>query len=138
MLAALRRPPLFTVSVLLEGQRYVRRTAVVFVGNNEYRFDGLSFGDRRRLDGGRLSFYLALRNDRWGMLALGLRALLGNLRDGKDYDALTATAISIQSAQPRIAVAIDGEVAALEAPLQFRILPRALRVIVPQDPAPDR
>ena len=37
----------------------------------------------------------------------------------------------------RVEVACDGEVFALTAPLVYRILPRALKVVVPKPPPPE-
>jgi diacylglycerol kinase family enzyme len=43
--------------------------------------------------------------------------------------------VSIELARHRVSVALDGEVAIMRPPLEYRIRPRALRVIVPRPPA---
>lgn len=130
-LTLLRRHALLRVRIELNGERIERRTAIVFVGNNAYHMAGLRVGERERLDGGELGLYLPHRGGRRGLFLLGLRAACGRLREARDFDALFASAIDIETHHERLPVAIDGEVVLLEAPLRYRIRPGALRVIAP-------
>ncbi len=86
---------------------------IAFVGNNDYKVELFSLGERERLDEGLLHLYLA---DRWRP----------STWDERKCDRLT-----IDSAQHRVKAAIDGEPVVLETPLEFSIEPRALRVLVP-------
>jgi len=129
-LALLRRHALLRVHLSLNGAEFERRTALVFIGNNAYRMSGLRIGDRERLDAGQLGLYLPHRKGRRGLLALAVRALFGCLREARDFDALFAASIRIDNHHARLPVAIDGEVELMEAPLRYRIRPRALRVLV--------
>jgi YegS/Rv2252/BmrU family lipid kinase len=108
------------------------RTFFAFVGNNEYVLEGLDIGARATLKGGVLSLYTTRHADRFAVLRLALRALVGRLRGSADFDALTATRIVVETAHPRMSVASDGEVCDFTTPLHCRIRPRALRVIVPR------
>ena len=65
------------------------------------------------------------------MLRLALHALVGRLRQARDFDALSATELLIETRRKRLHVAADGEVWPMTAPLRYRIRPGALRVIVP-------
>jgi diacylglycerol kinase family enzyme len=103
----------------------------VFIGNNEYLMEGFDIGKRERLTGGRLSLYVAQRPGRLGLLLLAVRALMGQLREVKDFDILVAKEILIETRHKRIRVATDGEVTVMNTPLRYRILPGALTVIVP-------
>jgi diacylglycerol kinase family enzyme len=131
-LTLLRRHALMRVRLSLNGEEFERRTAIVFIGNNAYQMAGLRVGKRERLDAGQLSLYLPHHGGRKGLLMLAVRALCGRLRESADFDALFATTIGIESRHARLPVAIDGEVALMDAPLRYRIRPRALRVIVAQ------
>ncbi len=128
-LTLLRRHALLRVRIELNGEHLDRHTAIVFIGNNAYEMTGLRVGERERLDGGQLGLYLPHRDGRQGLFMLGLRALCGRLREAHDFDALFATEIDIETHHQHLPVAIDGEVVLLEAPLRYRILARALRVI---------
>ena len=127
----LRRYPFMNVRLTLEGREHVRRTAFVFVGNNEYDTAGLVLGGRDSLSAGTLSLYVGHRIGRWGLFKLVLRALFGRLRQARDFDALTAGEILVESPHRKLKVAADGEVEEMSTPLHFRIRAGALRVIVP-------
>jgi diacylglycerol kinase family enzyme len=61
-----------------------------------------------------------------------LRALVGRLRQEKDFVALCTKEIWIGSRHKRLRVARDGEVTTMKPPLHYRVLPAALRVLVPK------
>jgi diacylglycerol kinase family enzyme len=133
-LSVLRLYPFMRVRLDADGQRFVRKTAFVFIGNNEYQMESLSVGGRSCLDAGHLSLYLTHRTGRFGLLVLALRALVGRLREAKDFDSLCAKEILVDTRRPkRIRVATDGEVTVMRTPLHFRARPGALRVIVPEN-----
>ena len=131
MVGALRRYPFLTVALTMDGRAVSHRTPFVFVGNNAYRTEGLQIGQRDGLRGGALSVYVADRAGRWRLLALGLRALVGQLRQARDFKAFRAAELRIDTEHQHLRVAIDGELRRLDAPLHYRIRPGALRVIVP-------
>jgi diacylglycerol kinase family enzyme len=62
---------------------------------------------------------------------LALRALLGRLYRGHDFEAATARRLRIDARHRRLLVSRDGEVEPIELPLEYRIRPKALRVVVP-------
>lgn len=132
-LAVLRRYPFLNVRLSADGQEIVRRTPFVFIGNNEYQMESFQLGARACLDAGCLSLYVAHRTGRLGLLGLAVRALFGRLRQAKDFDALRAQEIWVETHRPkRLHVATDGEVNVMTTPLHYRVLPGALRVIVPK------
>jgi diacylglycerol kinase family enzyme len=128
---ALRVHPFLHLTLEVAGVEHRRRTPFVFIGNNAYRMEGLDIGERERLDGGELALYLAHRTGRLGLARLAVRALLGRLYEGDDFEAATTTRLRIDARHKRLLVATDGEVQAMELPLDYRIRPRALRVVVP-------
>src|SRR5919199_2885332 len=133
-LAVLRRYPFLYVRLDADGQRIVRKTPFVFVGNNEYQMESLQMGGRTCLDAGCLSLYVAHRTGRLGLLRLAVSALFGRLRQAKDFDALCAQEIWVETRRPkRLPVATDGEVNVLTTPLRYRVRPGALKVIVPKE-----
>jgi len=82
-------------------------TRVLLVANNAYSFSGA----RKQLDGGRLHVYTPGREIR------------------------VAERVEVDADSERLGVAIDGEGAELETPVQFEIEPRALRLLLPRGPA---
>ncbi len=130
-LRTFRRFPFLQLRLTVNGKQLVRRTAFLFVGNNEYEIDGFNLGARSCLDAGNLGLYLTPRTGRLGLFLLGLRALFGRVRQAKDFEAFCVDEVTIESHKPKLLVATDGEVGMMETPLRYRIRPGALRVKVP-------
>jgi diacylglycerol kinase family enzyme len=86
---------------------------VVVVANNAYETGLLSPGERASLDEGTLHLYTTRRV----------------LRDG--WEDRAGTRFVLDAPRHRLRAAIDGEPAVLETPVEFRVEPRALRLLVP-------
>ena len=128
-LGALKRFPFLGVRLSVDGKPGVRRTPFVFVGNNVYLMEGFAIGERARLDSGCLSLYVAQRPGRLRLLLLALRALVGKLEQARDFDALRAAEIDIESKRRRLRVATDGEITVMTPPLRYRIRAASLAVV---------
>jgi diacylglycerol kinase family enzyme len=131
MHAVLRSHPFLDLTLTLDGVEQRRRTPFVFVGNNVYQMEGFMIGLRERVDAGTLAVYLSHRRGRLGLLLLAVRALFGQLRAAKDFEAAAVSQLRIDSRHTRLLVATDGEVGAFDLPLVFRVRPKALNVRVP-------
>ena len=124
-----------TIRVRLEDDRdgaHQIETPFVFVGNNPYEVTGLEIGTRVRLDCGTLWLCTAPRAGRVKLLRLALQALLGRV-NRVDLLRRDVRTIQIQSRRHHLLVARDGEVGMMQTPLQYRVRPAALRVLVPQE-----
>jgi diacylglycerol kinase family enzyme len=128
-LAALRRFPFLSVRLQVDGNERRRRTPFVFVGNNEYLMHGFAIGERARLDAGHLSLYVVQRAGRARLLLLALRALVGRLEQARDFEAITAAEILVESRHRRLRVATDGEITLMAPPLHYRCRRGELPVI---------
>lgn len=127
----LRHPLPLHVRLQFEGtEALTRRTMLLFVGNNQYTMSGLRMGGRARLDDGRLWVCLAHEAGYAGLLGVLVRALAGDLRPG-DLDMRDTASLRVEMARRRVEVAWDGEVTTMHPPLDYRIRPAALRVMVP-------
>jgi diacylglycerol kinase family enzyme len=138
-LAVLRRYPFLGVRLAVDGRPQFFRTPFVFIGNNEYQMDGLALGQRAALDGGVLSLFVAQRPGRLRLIQFALRALFGRLRQARDFAAVRASEVVVESRRHRLHVATDGEVGVMTPPLRYRIRPASLRVMraAPGDAAAD-
>lgn len=132
---AFGRFPFLDLRITIADQQMSRRTAFLFVGNNEYEIAGFRIGGRRSLTRATLGLYLTHRTGRFGLLRLAVRALFGRLNQAKDFDAFTVTEATIESRRPSLLVATDGEVTRLSTPLYYRTRPASLRVFVPAESA---
>jgi diacylglycerol kinase family enzyme len=89
---------------------------VAFVGNNAYKIELFSLGERERLDEGCLHLYLAS----------GWRP--------NTWEERKAARLTIGARRNHIKAAIDGEPVTLKTGVEFSIEPLALRVLVPGSP----
>ncbi len=137
-LAVLRRHPFAAVRLVVNGEPLLRRTPFVFVGNNDYRMEGLRAGTRETLDRGVLAIYLMNASGRRSLAWLGFQILLGRTGQLQELDTFLLDEATIELKHSTVGVALDGEVAELRSPLVYRSRPGALRVFVPaaEEPAP--
>jgi diacylglycerol kinase family enzyme len=129
---ALRRSPFLTVRLVVNGESALHLTPFVFVGNNAYQMEGFQIGKRAGLTDGVLSIYVADGARRWQLVTLGLRALLGRLRQAREFREYRAAELRVETRRRRMRVATDGEVRKMESPFLYRIHAGALKVIVPK------
>jgi diacylglycerol kinase family enzyme len=108
LLRTLRHP--HRLGLRVDGDALAAR--VFLVANNSYELSVFDLGARERLDEGRLHFYSA-------------QGLLPSA-----WEERVAEAFRIEG-PPRLRVAADGEPDELETPLECRVEPLALRVLVP-------
>lgn len=130
-LAVLNRPPLLDLRLELDRAVQDCRAPFVFVGNNDYQMEGFDIGTRARLDGGCLNVYTTRACSAGGLIMLLLHALFGRLRQAEDFVESRASSLRVSSRKRRLLVATDGEVNTIETPLEFRIRPHSLQVLVP-------
>jgi diacylglycerol kinase family enzyme len=125
------RAPMVHVRLEANGDSRELKTPLVFVGNNRYRLDLLRIGARDRLDEGVLALYVATTSTRWGMLKLMVRAMVGRLKQSRDFETLVTKDVTIWRRKETL-VAADGELERMEPPLKYESWPGALKVIVPE------
>jgi diacylglycerol kinase family enzyme len=132
-LHALHRHRPLDVALSVDGREIRRYTPFVFVGNNLYEMEGFDVGTRARLDRGELSVYLAPGARPLDLVLFGIRALLHRLTGASGFEVLRTTELRIRARTDPVWVSTDGELAMLRTPLRYRVLPGALRVIVPRE-----
>jgi diacylglycerol kinase family enzyme len=131
-IAVFRRLRRIRVRIEVAGQTHALRSPFVVVANNRYSGHVLDHSLRARLDEGRLWIYTTHARRHATILHFIWQALLRRLDEINGLDTIETAEASIAHDYPSLPIAIDGELVDLKAPLQFRIRPRALRVIVPR------
>jgi diacylglycerol kinase family enzyme len=119
------------VRLRADGRERVVATPFVFVGNNEYQLSGMELGGRKRLDVGRLHVCMAPGMPRRRVARMIVVAIFGDLCRLEGFESFTASELTLDGGTARLRLSLDGEVVTLDSPLEFRIRPQALRVIVP-------
>jgi diacylglycerol kinase family enzyme len=124
-----RRP--LRLAFEVEGRTEERETLVALIANNDYGGGSFSsLGARERLDEGLLHVYVLENVDRRTLLGLLGRAARGEA-GGEGLLEWACRTLTVESSRPRVHAAVDGEPVVLDAPLEFELRPRALRVLVP-------
>jgi len=91
---------------------------------------GLKWGPDVRVDDGRIDVCILRARTMLDYLSVGVSVVLGRHREDRNIQYLTAErAIAVSTDKP-LPVQGDGEVIA-ETPIEVRVIPRALRVVVP-------
>ncbi len=128
----LHRYPVLFVRLTTDSAELARRTAIVFVGNNEYELEGLGMGARSCLDKGQLHVYVMRDTGIWGLVRLFVSAVFRKLDQVDEFDDMCTRELWVEGRRKYSRVALDGEVFVMEMPLHYRSRLAALRVIVPQ------
>ncbi|MDB5680447.1 MAG: hypothetical protein JWO16_252 [Sphingomonas bacterium] len=129
--AALERLPHHRLRIDLgQGERSIV-TPLLFVGNNVYSLDRSEIGQRASLTDGKLSVYAVAQRSRLALLWFAARALVGRAHRELDFITLgECETLKVWSSGNSVEIALDGEVQRLASPLEFRIRPGALKVVV--------
>jgi diacylglycerol kinase family enzyme len=131
MFRTLWRYPYLTIKLKVDETELTRRTPFVMIANNEHAMEGFKPWERDRITEGGLWIYILRDRRRWGILRMLARIATGGRLAGEEFEVFRAAAVSIEAGSRRVRVAIDGEVVQLDAPLQYRSRPGALKVLVP-------
>ena len=133
-LSVLRSFPTHRLDLTAPGNVAKRRvrTPLVFVGNGVFDTSGRGTPTRRSLEGGRLGVSIAMSTSRLGMVRVALRSLRKGEPDPGDLDSIDLPEVRVASKGSAVKVALDGEVADMRFPLQYRSRPASLRVLVPR------
>jgi diacylglycerol kinase family enzyme len=129
-MTVLRRRPFMAVRIRTADETVVRATPFVFVGNNEYRMEGINAASRPGLTDGHLAVYVMHATRRRSLLLLGWQVVLLGVDRVRELELFKVEEAAIDTRR-RVAVALDGEVTPMEPPLNYRIRPLALIVLAP-------
>ncbi|MCB2019363.1 MAG: diacylglycerol kinase [Rhizobacter sp.] len=113
------------------------RTPTLFVGNNRLQMEQI--GAAGAFERGHLAAITLRPVGTFGMLGLLLHGALSRLADAENVESFGFDHLSVRPARFRrvkpIKVATDGEVSWLEPPLEFRVSPVPLQLLVPTSTA---
>jgi diacylglycerol kinase family enzyme len=109
-----------------------RKTEVLFVGNHEYKLNAFVHGAPDRLASGSLYLYIARSRSRLGLIGIALKGLVRDIKRTESVEDFRFPEFKVEVRKKHaIPVAFDGEVSLMRSPLQYRVRPKALRVILP-------
>ncbi len=124
------RAPAVRVELQIDGRAQRLRTFAIVVSNNRMRGDPSAPYRRVRMDAGSLGLYVSKHAGRAGLFRLLMSIGLGRWRFDQDIHEHEALEVTIHSWRP-LQVSNDGEIERMRSPLRYRLLPGALRALVP-------
>ncbi|HTU10847.1 MAG TPA: diacylglycerol kinase family protein [Allosphingosinicella sp.] len=107
------------------------RTPLLFIGNNRYQVNLFGLGKRERLDEGELCLYAIRAKSRLHLFWAGIRGIFGKLDQQRDFVTAYVTEAQISADRPSLVLSADGETVRMETPLNYRLRPKALRLLSP-------
>jgi diacylglycerol kinase family enzyme len=119
----------YHITLRFESETLNIRTPFLFVGNNEYQLHKIGLTNRTRIQSGNLSLYWIKTSHFMPIVRIFARALTGQVRKDKAFEARTVGKVTLELPQKEVKVAFDGEVVRLKAPLHYEIKHKALQVI---------
>jgi YegS/Rv2252/BmrU family lipid kinase len=122
--------PFLKIKVSSEEKSFLCKTPFVFIGNNEYEFEGVELGTRKNLDQSALSVYVARRAKKKGLLRFIWLALIRRLLEHEEFEFFMTKDLTIETKKKFLQVSLDGEVTPLQTPLHYKIHPKSLTVLV--------
>lgn len=129
-LATYDRPSRLRITV--DGKTDHVRSPMVFVAQNAFQLEQYGMQDGADLiRQGKLAVYVAPELRKWQVLGFALKMALRTAQPYRDFTLESGTEVLIGTRAPRRTIARDGERQKMSAPFRFRLLPGALRVIVP-------
>jgi diacylglycerol kinase family enzyme len=124
------------LSIELAGQAREVRASTLFVGNNRLQLDRVGIESRQGIDNGRIAAVMLKPVGTVAMLGLLLRGALGTLGEAEHIESFEFQQMKVRPWLPygtrRVKVAADGEIMWLRSPLDLRVSPRPLLLMVPE------
>ncbi len=127
------RVPHIGVRLIANGQTRVVRTPFVLIANNEHELEEWRIGRRTSLSKGHLWVYIMRKSSRWSLLRFFFSFIFGRFSKKDAFEEFRVRELRIETKRKRIGVGIDGEIVQMQSPLEYRSLPKALRVIAPSN-----
>lgn len=130
----------FMVRMRVGNEMLLRRTTMVFVSNNALQIAKLDAKIAETTPEDGMAVFVLRPTSRLDMLRLLLRGAFRQLADDPHLETFCTNAFDTETNKAYVDVVVDGEIVRCNAPLSFRVAPRALGVIVPankEDDDPD-
>ena len=124
----------FAVELEVDGRRRLYRTPLVFIGVGERELQMPTLGNRVASGRRGLHVMVVRSNSAARLLAIGLAAVargVDRVSHTPQLDSFIVDRCRIDFRRPTGRVAVDGEIATMNAPLEFELQRDALRVVCP-------
>lgn len=114
--------------LVIDGKRV--HSPFVFVGNNLYGIKKSLVPERTSLTKGILTLMVATSSSRLSLVKAAFAVVRGDISKQDDFSFSTRKSVTIYSRRSTIPVSFDGEVKRLKPPLDYRVAPKVLTVLI--------
>jgi len=131
-LAMLSRPPAFLTDITVDGDKRQQVLSMIAISNNPYGEGHMPYADR--LDQGLLGVYSAGKLDTGAGMRLSTDLMLGSWSTNENMREETASEVLLHFPRHKrkARAVIDGELIPLAEKVTIKILPGALKVLMPR------
>lgn len=134
VLVALRRLRHPTrVTTIVDGQRRDFTTALLFVARSAYQLDSFGLDGADAIRAGKMSVLIAKARRPLPLLGSALRLAFGYSAKDGDFDLIETDSLTIACGNKARLVAHDGEKTRMTPPFEIRMMPDALKILLPAD-----
>lgn len=110
----------------------VKKTPLIFIGNNEFYFGGQDIlFDRESFVSGKLHISYLRKPGRLELIKVALGLLFGNRKLDRALQSVLLDSVTLSSSRSSVSVALDGEIVRMNTPLHCTVHPRSLKVAIP-------
>lgn len=102
-------------------------TPFVFVGNNMYHLGTLGMAERKKINQGMLSVFVARTVSRRVLLKIALFSLIGKAHTLNEFDTYETALLQVEARHP-LSVSYDGEMDHMSSRVEYSIHPGSLKV----------
>lgn len=120
----------FFAEIRLNGESIQVRTVQIAVGNGRYYGGGMTIAEDAAIDDQRLDLYSLEIQHGWQLIRLLPAMLKGKQAEWSEVRSLQGQEIEVVTLKPR-PINTDGEITTY-TPAKFRLIPKAISVLVPQ------
>lgn len=126
-----RRPKRLRIRGEMNHQSFDALASAVLVSNNVMPEGLAETPVSHNLSGGKIGIYVMTTRKRSEIVRLLLETSLGAWRNSDLVEEFTTRSVEIDTGKDNLLVSLDGELVRFSTPLRIRIVPRALRVLMP-------
>lgn len=127
----LRAQRLVRLRLTHDGQTIALRTSLVFVARSAYQLAHFGLPGAEEVAAGKLAIFVGPEGGRWRLFLNGWRLARGKMQAGRDFRLILAREATLDLGRRRVLVACDGEKFRLQSPLELRMKPDCLTLLVP-------
>ncbi len=123
------------LTLFLDGKKQKIKTSALVISSNQYGPQGRWTEEnflRTSLQDGILGVYSAAPYTFWDKLRLLFRLRMGDWKRDKALQEWDCTDLKIESHDETVLLSLDGETQEFDMPLEFSILPKHIKILIPK------